>query len=293
VIGVWNEGILSAHLLYVRHRLSVAGVPSPGVEAELIVGHVLGLKRSEIYSRPERKVTQAEASAVMDLVKRRTRRIPLQYLLGECEFMSLPFKVREGVFIPRPETEILVEAVTARIEASGKPARRILDIGTGSGVIAVSLARYLKPDLAVGTDISLDAVEIARANAILNRVESVTRFVAGDRLDALRRDAVVGFDVVVCNPPYVETGEIPGLQPEIRAYEPLGALDGGPDGLRFIDGILCGIPSILKEGGLAAFEIGESQGPRVTALFEQAGLTGVEIVKDLARLDRIVLGRRS
>jgi release factor glutamine methyltransferase len=292
VIGVRNETILSAYLSRIRSLLSAAGVPSPGVESELILTYVLALKRSEIYSRPERIITQAEASALMDLAERRTRRIPLQYLLGECEFMSLPFRIREGVFIPRPETEVLVEAVKARIEASGAPAQRILDIGTGSGVIAVSLARCLEPDLVVGTDISLDALEIARANAILNRVESVSRFVACDRLGALRSGAPVGFDVVVSNPPYVESGEIPGLQPEVRDHEPMVSLDGGPDGLRFFDGLLPGIASILKKGGLVAFEIGETQGPRVKALLEQAGLKKVEIAKDLAGFDRVVLGRR-
>ena len=293
MIGVWNEGILSDCVSYVRCRLSEAGVPYPGVEAGLIVGHVLGLKRTEIWSRPERKLTRAESSAVMELVMRRTRRMPLQYLLGECEFMSLPFKVREGVFIPRPETETLVEVLKAKIVESGGRAPRILDVGTGSGVIAVSLARYLRPSLVVGTDISRDAVEIARSNAILNGVDSVTRFVACSGLDALRRNPAVGFDVVVCNPPYVETGEIPGLQPEVRDYEPIASLDGGRDGLRFIDGLLPGIPSILKEGGLVAFEIGETQGARVKGLFEQAGLRDVEIEKDLGQRDRIVLGRRS
>ncbi len=292
-MGRTGECILSAFLSHVRHLLSRGGIRPSAVEAEIIVGHVLGLERSEMYRRPDRVVAPEEEAAVMDLVNRRIHRVPLQYLLGEWEFMSLPFKMRQGVFIPRPETETLVEAVIDRVKAGGKPARRILDVATGSGAIGISLAKYLKPDLVVATDISLDAVEVARENAILNRLGSVARFVAGDGLDPLRQGSTVGFDIVACNPPYVETGEIPGLDAEIRAFEPLVALDGGPDGIRFIDGILPGIPSILNEGGLVAFEIGETQGPRVKALFEQAGLAGVEVVKDLGRLDRIVLGRRS
>ncbi len=292
-MGGMGECSLSVLLLHVRYRLSSAGISPSVVETEMIVGHVLGLKRSEIYSQAQRRVTPEETAVVMGLVELRMGRFPLQYLLGECEFMSLPFTMREGVFIARPETEILVEAVIERVEAGGKPVRRILDIATGSGIIGISLARYLKPDLVVVTDICRDAVEIARANAILNRVEPVTQLMVGDRLDPLRQGWATGFDVVVCNPPYVETDEIPGLEPEIRAFEPLVALDGGPDGLRFIDGILPGISSILKEGGLVAFEIGATQGPRVKALFEHAGLARVEIVKDLARLDRVVLGRRS
>lgn len=293
MIGVWSENTISACLSRVKQRLWAAGVPSSGVEAELILGHVLGLKRSQIWSLPDRSLTPSELSAVTGLVERRVRRIPLQYLVGECEFMSLPFRVRQGVFIPRPETETLVETVISVVEASGRRALRILDIGTGSGIIAVSLARYLEPVMVVGTDISQDALEIARSNAILNGVESVTRFVACDRLDGLRRDTGASYDIVVCNPPYVETDEIPGLQPEIRCFEPLAALDGGRDGLRFIDGLLPGIPSILNEEGLVVFEVGETQGPRVKALFEQVGLTRVEIAKDLGKRDRIVLGRRS
>ena len=292
-MGGMGDVTLSALLRNVRLRLDAAGIPSSEFETGMIVGHVLGLKRSEIYSLADRRVTPEEAAVVMGLVDLRMGRLPLQYLLGECEFMSLPFRMQEGVFIARPETEILAETVIKRVEAGGKPVRRVLDLATGSGVIGISLARYLKPDLVVGTDISRDAVEIARANAILNQVEAAVQFVVGDRLDPLRQGWATGFDVVVCNPPYVETDEIPGLQPEIRVFEPLVALDGGPDGLRFIDGILPGIASILNEGGLVAFEIGATQGPRVKALFEQAGLAGVEVVKDLARLDRIVLGRRS
>jgi release factor glutamine methyltransferase len=293
VIRTMDIRTLSALLANVSSRLLQAGIASHMVEAEMIVGHVLGLGRSGIYSRPEREITADEEAAVTDLVTRRARRVPLQHVLGQCEFMSLPFTVREGVFIPRPETESLVEEVLKRVRTGGGPVSRVLDIGTGSGVVAVSLAKYLEPDFVVATDISLDALEIARANAILNQVEPVVRLVAGDGLKPFRRRPATGFDVVVCNPPYVATGEIQGLEPEVRDHDPLAALDGGPDGLRFIDGILRGIPSILKREGLVVLEIGDVQGPQVKAIFEQAGLVGVEVVKDLARRDRIVLGRRS
>jgi release factor glutamine methyltransferase len=288
-----GEVTLSTLLRGVELRLKAAGIPSGRVEAEMIVGHVLGLKRSDLYLRPKSTIPPGEASAVYDLVKKRGGRVPLQYLLGECEFMSLPFKMRRGVFIPRPETEILVETVVAKTKADGVRTGRILDIGTGSGVIAISLAKCLMPDLVVATDISLEAVETAGENAILNRVDTVTRFVIGDRLDPVRRDHMVGFDVVTCNPPYIETGEIPELQPEVRDFEPRAALDGGPDGLRFIDGIVPGIPSVLNEGGLVALEVAETQGPHVRALLVEAGLVEVRIVKDLSGFDRIVIGRRS
>jgi release factor glutamine methyltransferase len=141
------------------------------------------------------------------------------------------------------------------------------------------------------TDISGDAVETARENAILNRVGQSVCYAVGDRLEFMREDPVNGFDIVVCNPPYVESGMILNLQPEVRDHDPRVALDGGPDGLRFIDGLLSGVPSILSEGGLVAFEIGAGQGKQVKALFKRVGLEGVEVVKDLAGLDRVVAAR--
>jgi release factor glutamine methyltransferase len=285
---------ITSLLLDLRRTLASAGVPSPEVDAEQLIGHALGMRRSEIYlSGGRREVTPDERAAVMDLASRRARRVPLQYLLGECEFMSMPFKIKEGVFIPRPETEVLVEVILERCRDRQRPVRRVLDLGTGCGVVGISLARYLSPDFVLSTDVSFNALEIARANAILNRVDTVTRFVMGDGLNPLRGIPAVGFDVVACNPPYVESDEIRGLQPEVRDHEPRAALDGGPDGLRFIAGMLPGLTSILSVGGLAAVEIGAGQGRRVRGLFRKAGLERVAVAKDLAGLDRVVAGEKS
>jgi release factor glutamine methyltransferase len=279
-------------LLRAKRDLAEAGVPSPDVDAEMLVGHVLGVRRSDIYLESGAETTGEEAAAILDLIERRVRRIPLQLLLGEWEFMSLTFKVREGVFIPRPETEILVESVIERFAAGGEHVGSILDIGTGTGVVGISLAACLHPDLVVATDVSLVAVEIARTNAILNQVKAAVVFVVCDGLSAIGEKGAV-FDVVVCNPPYVASGRIPGLEPEVRDHDPLWALDGGPDGLRFIAGLLPRIPSVLKRGGLVAFEVGAAQGPDVKMLFEQAGFGKVEVVRDLAGLDRVIVGRSS
>jgi release factor glutamine methyltransferase len=293
---------LSELLASARQLLRTAGVNHPDVEAELAISHVLGLKRSEIYLEPARPVTGAEEAAVRSITDGRARRFPLQYLLGEIEFMGLPLIMREGVFIPRPETETLVEAVIARRPADGT-ALRILDLCTGSGAIAVSLAHYLAPSLVVAADISLASVRLARDNARYNRVLDRVSVVVADGLGCLgtvppvqadgAQRAVDGlFDIVVSNPPYIATGEIEGLEPEVRDFEPREALDGGRDGLRFVAGILPQIPSILRAGSIVAFEIGAAQAEAVGGLFAEAGLGALEVIRDLAGRDRVVIGRR-
>lgn len=309
---------LSALLTTVRKSLRSFGVVNPDVEAETIISHVLGLSRSEVYLEPDRPVAPASEARILDIVAERERRFPLQYLLGEIEFMGLPFKIRKGVFIPRPETEILVETVIGRTAGmTGGPAEgrsagrrlRILDLATGSGVIAVSLAKYLPCDFVLATDLCSEAALLARENAETNSVGDAVTVAVGNGLDFIgtagpaasatvgpaggaggARISAQGFDIVVSNPPYIPAGDIGGLQPEVRDYEPRLALDGGDDGLSLIAGVLPEIPSILKERGIVAFEIGAGQGDAVRDLFRRTGLEGVEVIKDLADRDRIVLG---
>jgi release factor glutamine methyltransferase len=282
---------LSSLLLSVKKRLTGAGVPCAGTDAELIVGHVLGLKRSGLYVEGRREVSGEEETRALDLAEKRAGRVPLQYLLGECEFMSLRFEVAEGVFIPRPETEVLVEALVERARGLVPGPRRILDVGTGCGVVGICLADRLRPDLMLGTDILPQAVEIAARNAILAKVGGMTRYVVGDRLEFIRAENGGAFEIVACNPPYVRTSDLAGLQPEVRDHEPMVALDGGEDGLDFVGGILHRIPSILMRGGLVGIEIGDGQGGRAKELFEEAGLAGVEVIEDLAGKDRVVIAK--
>jgi release factor glutamine methyltransferase len=286
---------LSSLLRLVKESLESAGVPSPSVDAEILISHALKIPRSSIYLEPGMDLSPSDQSLVEDLARERGMRVPLQYVMGECEFMSLTFKVTKGVFIPRPETEVLVEALLERIEGrSGRPGT-ILDLGTGSGVIAVSLAAHFGAGLVIGSDISPLAVEIAGQNAILNGVDDRTRFVLGDGLDCFR--AVRGgqgegrFDVVACNPPYVGSGEIDMLEPEVRDHEPRVALDGGVSGLEFIEDILPRIPSILVRGGIVGLEIGETQAGRVTDILRGAGFKRIEVIEDLNGKARVVVGR--
>ncbi len=289
---------LSVLLGSTRKSLRSAGVVHPDVEAEIIISHVLGLRRSEIYLDPGRLTTPEQESRIRQIVSERHRRFPLQYLVGEIEFMGLPFKMKQEVFIPRPETEILVEVLVERGRRMGGPLR-ILDLGTGSGAIAVSLAKCLEPEFVLATDVSPVAVRLAGENASLNGVEGRIALVVGAGLGFLRTGPLSAgdartrtFSVVASNPPYVGRSEIDGLQPEVRDFEPRLAIDGGEDGLRFVRGVLPEIPSILKEEGIVAFEIGACQAGAVCALFRDAGLDDVEVIKDLAGRDRVVIARR-
>lgn len=285
---------LSALLSSTRQSLRRSGVVYPDVEAELVLAHVLGITRAQLYLDPDRVIAPGDEARVAEILKGRERRYPLQYLLGEIEFMGLPLVVKEGVFIPRPETEILVETLIERGKALG-PSLVILDLCTGSGAIAISVAKYLEPCMVLATDISPAAVRLARENALLNRVVSRLCFAVADGLKPISRGRIAPrarFDIVVSNPPYIPTAEIGGLQAEVRDFEPRLALDGGEDGLGFIEGVVDEIPSILEESGIVAFEIGAAQADAASALFKRAGLGEIEVVKDLAGRDRVIIGKR-
>ena len=299
---------LSSVLSLVKRTLEASGVASFRVDAEMLISHVLGLSRTDLYLEPLKPVSPQERTRILELTGRRADRVPLQLVLGECEFMSLTFRMRSGVFIPRPETEVLVDAVAERARSIGKT-DKVLDVGTGCGAIAVSLAVLLKPDLVVACDISRIAVELASENAILNRVDDTVRFVVGDRVGFLPQAGTrqgapgpetegwvggggrPGFDIAVCNPPYVATAEIAGLEPEVRDHDPAAALDGGRGGTEFIDGIVPQLASIVTDGGIVALEIGSTQAEAVCSIFRKAGLRSVEVLRDLAGLDRVIIGR--
>jgi release factor glutamine methyltransferase len=278
---------LSSLLSDLRQELRGYGVVNPDVEAETIISHVLGLKRAAIYLDPSRILSPEQISRIRGIAGQRKRRFPLQYLTGEVEFMGLPLAIKPGVFIPRPETEILAEVVIGRARAMPGPPV-VLDLATGSGALAIALAKYLEASLVLASDISVEAARLSLANARLNDVAGVVVPVVGDALDWLRPGS--RFDIVVSNPPYVATSEIDGLQPEVRDFEPRPALDGGPEGLDFLARVLPHIPSILKETGIVAFEIGAVQAEAASGLFRRAGIGRVEVMKDLAGRDRIITG---
>ena len=272
--------VIDALVRYIASKLK----DNARFEAEQIVTHILGISRTELITNLRRAVTDDEVKRVNETAARRAGGEPLQYILGETEFMSLPFKVNRATLIPRSDTETLVEHV---LEHMNGKACEILDVGAGTGCIGISLAHYNKHARVTELDISADALNTARENAEINGVSDRTEFINADILNEIP-DGV--YDIIVSNPPYIETAVIGTLQTEVKDYEPLSALDGGEDGLTFYRRITEIAPKMLKENGLLAFEIGFDQGESVKKLMEK-NFNDVRIIKDLCGNDRVISGR--
>lgn len=266
--------------------LTRKGVDSPRLQVELLLAHVLELPRLQLYLNFERPLTDAEADRLRGLVHRRGRREPLQYLLGEAAFCGRDFTVTPDVLIPRPETEGLAELAWQWLAAHRSADPRVLDYGTGSGCLAVTLALEHPPARIHALDISPEALEVARANAARHGVAERVHFVDGEGMGALPAELV--FDLIVANPPYIPSAEIAELQAEVRENEPRQALDGGPDGLRFIRE-LAGGSSRLKPGGRLMLEFADGQEQAAAAVFTEAGWAVNNIVPDLSGTPRILV----
>lgn len=286
-----------------RNELKSAGVPEAELDARLLLEYVCSTDRNTLLAHGDREVTDEELARYRDLAAERADRIPLQHLTGTQEFMGLEFRVNEHVLIPRQETEILVEEVMRHLHDG----MRILDMCTGSGCILISLIHYSNHCSGVGVDLSEAALEVAWDNAkrllpirgekfetvteAEPEVESGTAAVIFQKSN-LFEDVEGKFEIIVSNPPYIESEIIGTLMPEVRLHEPVMALDGGEDGLDFYRQIVRDGREHLSGGGMLFFEIGYDQGEAVKTLLEQNGFIGVEIVQDYAGLDRVVYGTR-
>jgi release factor glutamine methyltransferase len=261
-----------------------AGLDSPALDAQLLIGHALGLDRTALLSNAERKLGTAEADAVAALKARRLAREPVARITGVKEFWSLDFTVTPATLVPRPETETVVEAALTAIDAEGLRAvpLRLLDLGTGSGALLIALLSELPQAVGIGTDVSLAALAAARANAARHGVGDRAQFVACDFGTALKGP----FDLVVANPPYVASGTIAALASEVRDYDPALALDGGRDGLAAYRAIAADIGRLLAPSGVLVTELGAGQCKAVARLFAQRGLTVGRTVNDLAGIPR-------
>ena len=264
------------------------GVDAPRLTAELLLAHVLDTSRVRLYADLDRPLEKGELAAFRTLIARRSAGEPTQYLTGRREFYGHSFQVDPRVLIPRPETELLVEAVLRALPRDSNS--RVLELGAGSGCIAVSIALGNARTRVVATELSPDAVEVARSNARTLGVADRVEVRQGDLFAPLA--AGLPFEVVVSNPPYVARPELPTLSAEVRK-EPHLALDGGEDGLDVVRRIVSGASAWLVPGGLLALEIGDGQGPRVQSLLEDAGYGSVRIERDLARHDRLAFGTRN
>jgi release factor glutamine methyltransferase len=280
-------------LNWTTEHLQKKGIDSPRLTTERLLAHVLGMRRVELYLQYDRLLTSAELQAFKTVLQRRLRREPLQYVLGETEFYGLRFKVTPAVLIPRPETEVLVEQVIHRVRSQyGTEAEVvILDVGTGSGNIAVALAHHLKRARVTAVDLSSEALAVARENAALHAVEERIDFVEADFAEFAGRAAARGlrFDVVVSNPPYVDAAEFDTLAPEVREHEPRMALVPEGDVLSFYRTLAEWAPRLLSSPGVVAVEVGLGQAEAVRNLFAQHKLEYTETYQDLSGIERVVL----
>ena len=258
-------------------------IDNPRLNAELLLAHVLELDRVGLYLNFERPLSAAELDVIRPLVKRRGQREPLQYLLGSTEFWSLEFEVTPAVLIPRADTEILVEEGLSHAGEAGQ----LLDVGSGSGAVAISLASELPNWQVSALDISVEALAVARRNAEKNSVAERMQFIHGDLAELPRQQ----YDLIVSNPPYIAQDEWELLMPEVRCFEPQQALLAGNDGLDCYQKLTAQVSSHLTPGGWLLVEIGYQQAQAVQQLFAQAGLQDVFVRDDYAGQPRVVGGR--
>lgn len=271
--------------------LAQAGIAEAGLDARLLLEYICYTDRNTLLLYGDGERSSLEEQFYREVIARRAARMPLQYITGEQEFMGLSFRVNAHTLIPRQDTEVLVEEAM-RYLSDGM---RILDLCTGSGCILLSLLRYSNRCTGVGIDISPGALAVAKENAARLGLEAA--FLEGDLFapleeyfsGAAEEDRL--FDIIISNPPYIETAVIGTLMPEVRAYEPLQALDGREDGLFFYRAILKQAGDYMRKGGWIFFEIGCNQGNAVRALLEESGFADAAIVQDYAGLDRIAMAR--
>lgn len=267
-------------------------IDSPKSTAEILLSHALRLQRIDLYLQYDRPLNKDELSAFKQLVQRRRNREPVAYIVENKEFWSLPLAVTQDVLIPRPDTECLVETAVGILkhEHAGSPLR-ILDLGTGSGAVVLALASQCRGPVYFASDLSAKATALAKTNALENGLTHV-HFFTGDWLVPVRTSASP-FDLIVSNPPYIPSGDIPNLQAEISRYEPLAALDAGVDGLECLRYLVQNVWVYLKPGGHLIVEIGYNQKDDVTALAMADGrYEAISVRKDYGGNDRVVCMRR-
>jgi release factor glutamine methyltransferase len=264
------------------------GIESPRINAELLLAHILNCKRLNLYLSFEKPLAEEEIEKYRILLKRRSKFEPLQYIIGKVEFYGIDFMVNPSVLIPRQETEILVGTILSLYDKHDS--LRILDIGTGSGNIAVALAKNLDNSFLTALDISEEALKTAYENALLNSVNSRIEFI---KLDFLKEELTINnFDMVVSNPPYISIEEFETLCPELKEYEPKVALTDYNSGILFYEIISAKANNLLKPGGKLFFEVGKGQFSNVTEILAKNNYKNISVTKDYLNLERVVSGEK-
>ncbi len=274
-------------------KLTSAGIDRPRTNAELLLGAVLNKGKADLYLHKDRVLSSDEIDKFKEFIQERISHKPVQYIIGTVEFFGLKFKVDERVLIPRPETETLVEVVTGQL--ASRQNLKIIDLGTGSGAIAVALAANLRNPFIYATDVSRDALELARENALKNDVENQIEFLSGDLFEPLKKRNLEGqIDCVVSNPPYVNKEEFDRLPKEVKDYEPLVALKTDEEGTSFHKSIIENSVDFLNKNGILALEVGLGQANKVAGLIrDRKDFRNTEIKKDLGGRERIVMSRKT
>ena len=267
--------------------LAKKGVDSPRLQVELLLAHVLKLQRMKLYLSFDRVLSAAELDALRELIVRRGNREPLQHIVGTTSFCGLEMKVNSSVLVPRPETEILAELGWKFLATVTTHAPTALDFATGSGCLAIALAVHAPTAIIHALDISSDAIAIAQENAAQNKVSERIVFHQSDGFGVLPKE--LRFDLIVSNPPYIPTSEIPTLDPEVRDFDPRMALDGGEDGLQFYRQLATSASPFLAPGGKMMMEFGDGQAGAISDIFRQHKWTVEAIVKDYTQRDRILV----
>jgi len=289
-------------IITVKESLERSGIEDAVREAETIIAHCLATDRVTLF-RDNPQIPRDVATKIDSLVERRAKREPLQYILGHVEFCGLTIKVGRGILIPRPETEILAEEAIKIVRnnlplpphpplTKGKQRGdsvskrvRILDLCTGSGCVALALARVFRDAQVCGTDTSATAIQYAKENASLNGIKNIT-FMKGSLFEPVKE---LTFDLIISNPPYIRSNDIKDLQPEIKDWEPQDALNGGKDGLDYYRFIISTVKKYLNEGGYLMLEIGINQADAVKVMAEDTGLKDISFIKDYTGIDRILI----
>lgn len=278
---LWTIGRI---LKWTEQYFKEKGIESPRLDAEVLLSHILGRERIYLYVHFDEPLEPAELARYREAIKQRVQRVPVAYIIGEKEFMGLTFRVTADTLVPRPDTEILVQAAIERLRARGD-APRFADIGTGSGAICLSVLHFLPKAQADTVDISPAARAIAEENAAALEVADRVTFHTGDLLAPLAGQC---YDAILSNPPYIPDGDIAALAPEVRLKEPHTALAGGKDGLDFYRRLMANAPALLKDGGFLAVEVGIHQAAPVAALAVPS-FSRTEILKDYAGIERVVI----